>query len=296
MKLAKKSDIVIAYILLIILFIALLGLIYLKQNYNKETIDNIDNIDNVTNILSIDKIINDFNINTKIVNLKNEGITFNASKNDDNILLNYIKNNSNTSFEVNYTNGVLMLDVNNKDDYDIASLAFEVFFDNLCYFQGNSITDCDTTLSAINNNLLTDSALKISNLGNDSYFLTLDTNKQIEIYINNIISYNEETIVAIDDYDYNLTINNYMLSNFNIDYDQENNTLEFNYTLSKLSDNDKNIELILTIYDKDRQILDNNSTQVIDGSNFMMWKLDNINFDDVKYYSINIKEVANDAE
>lgn len=126
-KIVKKSSIILAWIILIILIISATLLTYIKffgpnENLEEHPIDNTTNSDNTTTSTSLEQIISNFNNKASSEEYQQKGITMNAKLTENVLTIEYKTTISNIYQFIFYTPSLtITIDntVNTQEFYDV---------------------------------------------------------------------------------------------------------------------------------------------------------------------------------
>lgn len=265
-KKREKTDIMLAYILIVILLGCILFIVYLKF-IKKEDNSNVD--DNTTeytvNYIKLDDIASDINNN---LNSKYSGI--NASVIDNSINVKY----GDIIYDIKLINNELEFKIDNNNK-ELSEDIYKEIIASVCTFYSNDRTGC---VNASNN---------VKNDNIDGYRFVNDT-----IYINitsgvtpvevvNKTVYSEETITDIDKVDYEINMNNKTISNIKVDMSDVDITIS--------GDLSSNGNVNVKIYDNDEKLLEEKSTDGENNFSISFEYNDNLNIDSIKKYSISIE-------
>ncbi len=302
MKVAKKSDVILAYILLVILIACLVGVVMVKLLYKPTSEEVLEEPKSLT----LQQIATSFNDSNLIPMLTLEDSTIKASVDGENLLIDFAYQDNQSQYTVEYVNNVLRMELK-LDEEDLeqslsnvlaSAIIYQILSVNLCTYQGNTNSVCYETIDAILNHNYKQEGLNYNNIDSDTLFMSIDTNIKIVPYQSNK-NYDEVTILDIDSKDYSLTLDNFKLSLPIISYDDEDKTLNFNYHLVDLKNNNRKFTLTLNLYDESDKLLktftsesDMNTIGVFSAS----FELKDISYDLVKKYSIDITEANSSTD
>ena len=265
-KKREKTDIMLAYILIVILLGCILFIVYLKF-IKKEDNSNVD--DNTTeytvNYIKLDDIASDINNN---LNSKYSGI--NASVIDNSINVKY----GDIIYDIKLINNELEFKIDNNNK-ELSEDIYKEIIASVCTFYSNDRTGC---VNASNN---------VKNDNIDGYRFVNDT-----IYINitsgvtpvevvNKTVYSEETITDIDKVDYEINMNNKNISNIKVD------VLDNKITISGDLSNNGNITVKL--YDDNDEVLDSKELESENNFSIDFEFNDILKIESIKKYSISIE-------
>lgn len=266
-KKREKTDIMLAYILIVILLGCILFIVYLKF-IKKEDNSNVD--DNTTeytvNYIKLDDIASDINNN---LNSKYSGI--NASVIDNSINVKY----GDIIYDIKLINNELEFKIDNNNK-ELSEDIYKEIIASVCTFYSNDRTGC---VNASNN---------VKNDNIDGYRFVNDT-----IYINitsgvtpvevvNKTVYSEETITDIDKVDYEINMNNKNISNIKVD------VLDNKITISGDLSNNGNITVKL--YDDNDEVLDSKELESENNFSIDFEFNDILKIESIKKYSISIEQ------
>lgn len=121
----KKSKIIIAWLVLIILILSTLGLTYIKffgknENIEEYPIDE-GNKESTSPVITkaLQTIVNNFNNNELIQQYQKNGTTMKASLNEENLLVEVTETNNMYSFNFEIPNLMIEIDQKNKEEFEL---------------------------------------------------------------------------------------------------------------------------------------------------------------------------------
>ena len=265
-KKREKTDIMLAYILIVILLGCILFIVYLKF-IKKEDNSNVD--DNTTeytvNYIKLDDIASDINNN---LNSKYSGI--NASVIDNSINVKY----GDIIYDIKLINNELEFNIDNNNR-ELSEDIYKEIIASVCTFYSNDRTGC---VNATNN-------VKNDNIDgyrfvNDTIYINI-TNGVTPVEVVNKTIYSEETIADIDNFDYEINMNDKVISNIKVDMSDVDITI--------IGDLSSSGNVTVKIYDNDEKLLEEKSTDGEYNFSISFEYNDNLNIDSIKKYSISIE-------
>ncbi len=262
----EKTDIMIAYVMIVVLVICILLVVYLKFIRKNDNNNNGNTTEYTVNYISLGTITSDINNN---LSSKYSGINANTGENSINV------NYGNILFDVKLINNELEFNMDN-DNKELSEDIYKEIVTSICSYYSNDRDGCKKGADAITfgNN---DTGIRFVN--NTMYISTTNGISPIS-NIDNVI-YTEETIADIDNFDYEINMNDKVISDINVDMSDVDITISGDLS----SSGNVNVK----IYDNDEKLLEEKSTDGENNFSISFEYNDNLNIDSIKKYSISIE-------
>lgn len=264
-KKREKTDIFLAYMLIIILLGAIFFVVYLKFIKNNKASDN-NTTEYVANYIKLDDVAS-FVLNN--LNNKYNGITTSVKENAINI------NYGDITYNVKLLNNELEFKMNN-DNSELSKDIYKEVVTSICSYYHNDIDGCKNSADNIKFGENTNGIRFV-----DQIMYISITNSIAPSEIEKTIAYNTETITSIDETDYKLNINDKTITDIKIEMIDTNITI-------KGTASDKGI-ITVKLYDASEQLLEKKSVNGDTNFSITFEYNDKINIDNIKKYSINIE-------
>ena len=265
-KKREKTDIMIAYAMIVILVICILIVVYLKFIRKDDSISNNDDTTEYTvNYVSMGTIANDINNN-----LKDSYNGINANASDKSININY----GDLLYDIKLNNNEIEFKVDN-DNRELSEAIYKEMIASICTYYSNDRTGCVNASNDITGN--TDGV----RFAGDNIYISI-TNSISPLNNNDKELYTEETITEIDNTNYELLLNDIGINNINIDM----GNIDISIT-GNISDNGK---VVVKLYDNDNNLLESKDVDSADNKFSINFTYnDKLVKDNIKKYSINIE-------
>lgn len=285
-KKREKIDIVLAYILIIILLGSIILVLYLK--FVRKTDEVVTPEEYTPTYISLNELSNLFNTSTLVANYTGNNANLSSSVMDNKLNVNYLKDESYISLDIELVNNELIVDYNDENKEVIEDIYIEIAT-IVCVYNGNVETDCRNTINSINNNNQIDGIRFAKNENNTT--VSIDIMKKIDIIDKTI--YNNVTSLELSNTDYILMLENTEINNINVINDGSN--VVFTGSVKSLNQ-DKVLSILVKIYGIDGELLDEKKYEYTDEnplngtSEFKIsFELnDKIKLEDVNKYSIEV--------
>ncbi len=263
-KKREKTDIMLAYILIVILLGCILFIVYLKF-IRKDNSSNENDISEYTvNYIKLEDIVNDINNN---LSSKYSGI--NGTFGENNISVKY----GDILFNIPVINNELEFNID-MDNKELSKDIYREIIASVCTYYSNDRTGCVNASKSVSNNT---NGIRFVN---DTIYINI-TSGVTPIETVNKITYEEETIIDIDNTDYELNINDIFINNIKVDM------LDTKITIS--GDISATGKVTVKLYDNDSELL---VSEELDSENNFSISFDyddKLNVESIKKYSISIE-------
>ena len=277
----EKTDTIIAYFLVVILLACILFMVYIKFIRTEDNTNVTDNV--ISSVITLDNISTSLTNSSLANRYTNDGATFNTSISDNLLNVSYVKDDVNINLNIPLVGNELQINFDGTND-DIITDIYKEIASIVCVYYGNSDQVCRNTIDSINDSSTT-SGIRFSTSG-DTKSVYIDITKSVDI--NSTVSYNTQTIVDIQNTDYNLTINQVKVSN--IEVNTSDSDIKFSGKLENIS-GDSNIKVVVKLYADDTNSIGEETKELAstDTSFEVAFTLDdNLKLDSIKKYSIDI--------
>lgn len=242
----EKFDIILAYILLVVLIGGIVFVLYLKFVSDKQETAPEEYTANYINLNDISSSLNSSILANRYMN---EGVNFNSTVSKDVLIVNYVKENVNLSFNIPVVNNELMINVN-KDYNAISTEIYKEIANIICVYYGNDETSCRNTLNNLDADVY---GIRFSTNGNNKVVYITITDS---IKVNDIKEYNTITKVGINETDYVLNISGFSIYNINIV--TSSNGIKFKGEIKRVTDSTSDVSVVVKIYDSGNKLLEEN--------------------------------------
>lgn len=271
----EKTDIVLAYILIIILLGAILIVLYLK--YFKEDND-IDQSEHTSNYITLETISAGLNSSSLV-----QTISLNSTFTENSINVNYNENEEVKELMIPLINNELEIIFPEEDNANVESIYKEIT-KTICVYYGNDENSCTSAIETIDNN--TTNGIRFENNGNNNViYINMMTSIDVANgeLTNNTLSLEDiskENTTSIQ-------IENVMVTNLE-------NTVSVEYNINNTSSNPFN--LTISLYDENDTLLEEKTKEyqdidAIPTSDILEFTLsDTLKLEMIKKYSITITE------
>ena len=261
-KKREKVDIIIAYILIAILICCILFVVYLK--FIKEDNSSNDNQNEyVVEHISLGVLANNINNN---LNSKYTGINATASENS--IAISY----GDFLYNIKLINNELEFNMNN-DNKELSEDIYKEITTSICNYYSNNVDGCKNSSNAI---VFGENITGIRFVNNIMYISVING-----ITPTDIISYTEETIIDIDNTNYELVLNNITISNIEVSMEDVNIIISGNISSEG--------NITVKLYNIDDELLGEKSITGDDNFSITFDYDDKLNIDSIKKYSISVE-------
>ena len=248
----EKFDIILAYILLVIISGAIIFVLYMKF-IKREEISTPEEY--IPNYISLNDISSSLKTSTLANRYLNEGVNFNSETTGDNILVTYVKDDTNVNLNIPLTRGEL--EINIEEEYEeITTEIYKEITNIICTFYGNTEEDCRSTIENINKENSVDGVRFDSN--ENKVYIT--TTKSIEL--NREIVYSEVTKTSINNTDYTLNLLETEINNITVN--TSDTEISFTGNIKRLNDNKDNLSVVVRLYDNQNNLLGENKEEYND--------------------------------
>lgn len=266
----------VAYVFLFILLGILGYFTYLKFSYveEKKEVNTVQ-----VNSVPLSTIANNYN---NVV--YDDGTVTSAKINGNNLSVTY----DNKEYAFSFVNGILKLNMVVNDNVDVNSLnkMFIDLVDAVSVSMGNAEKESYVTTNLIINNIYVNETVKVIKTNTDITYV-IDTTKNMVLYKASNV-YHDTSIVNINDKNFDVEINNIKLISPTIKFDNEKNV--YNVIFYVINSENKNANITVTLYDKEKKELAKQEVSASDIDNIINidFELNNFTEEDVIYYSLQI--------
>ena len=265
-KKREKTDIALAYMLIVILLGCILFMVYLKFIRKDSGIS--DNATEYTvNYMKLEDIASSINNN---LSSKYSGINANASENSINV------NYGDLLYTINVVNNELEFRINN-DNKEFSKDIYEEIITSICTYYNNDRDGCKSATESITFGNNVDG---VRFVGEDTLYINIASGVKIATD-NEVTTYTAETVVDITNMEYELNINNKKITDINVDVKDVSTTVSGN-----LSDKGN---VTVKLYDVNNELLEEKTMESENNFSISFEYNDKLNLDSIKKYSINIE-------
>lgn len=284
----EKVDIILAYIMLVILLLAIAFVVYIKF-FRKEEIA-VEKPNDDVNYITIANIVNSLNSSELVSDYLADGATFNATTLSSGIAIKYVKDNDTLNFDIPQIGNELLVTINNQNKVVATDIYKEIGI-IICTYYGNSRQACQKTIDNISGSSTTNGIRVEENADNKVVYL--DITKKIDVSTTPL-TYNEKTIVDMDDFNYSLVMNDVRIDD--LELENLDNSLKISGKVYNLMSDSISLDIVFTVYDENDNELKNNkysfadTNLLADSGDFEIAIEfdDTVNADSIKKYSIEI--------
>lgn len=279
-KKRERVDTILAYVLLVIIFGAILFILYLKFIKRDNNLDT--NPEEYTNnYITLDTISNRLNTSTLANKYSNDNATFNSMVSNNSLNITYTKDDTNIELVVNTLNTELEFTIT-EDNKIISEDIYKEVASIICEYYGNTMDSCRSTISKIDENNTIDGIRYVNDENN--ILVYVNTTRSIEV--ENIDTYTEVTKVALSKTNYVLRLDTEVIDNISVTT-SDNNIVFTGDVTSSIEDT---FNVIVTLYNNEYNILKEESNNITDNNSFNIeFTLDDtLNLENIKTYSISI--------
>ena len=282
----EKTDIILAYILIVILLAGIGIVLYLKYGDNRDNAK-VPN-EHVSNYITLDKISNSLNSSNLSSQLIADGATFTSTVNENNLIVNYSKEDTKLDLTIPLIDNELEINIK-EENKDLITQIYKEIMTIICTYYGNDANSCTTAIKEINS---TEEGIRfVNDENNNIVYINIMKSIDVSKYSN---TNSQNTLSLIDISNENTT--NVLVSNVNIT--NSTDTININYQIEfKDQASANNFSLNIALYDESDTLLEEQTKEYIK-EDITNPKTDTISFnlDDtvklekIKKYSINIIE------
>lgn len=255
----EKFDTILAYVLIVILLGAILFILYLKFMREEEVKEPTEY---VPNYISLSDISNSFNSSSLVSGYMNDNVTLSSSVLDNSLIVNYVKDDSNISFNFNTVGNELVVNYG-EDNNVIGTDIYKEVASIICVYYGNAESDCRSVLSNVNEDSSVDGIRLVKVENTTSVYI--DYTKGL--FVNNSSGiYTTVTSVGLDEVNYVVNMFDTEVNNINVVSDDTG--IKVSGSVNRLTDNRSNITILVKLYDANGTEITSGS-QIFDENNFM---------------------------
>lgn len=261
----EKTDIMLAYILIVVLTLGIIFILYLKFIKNKDVNDEVPT-EYTVNSITLNDIANSLSSN-----LSSSYNTLTALANENSILVSY--------GDINYTiplvNNELVFTIDN-DNQELSKDIYTEVLASVCTFYRNDREGCKNAASSVSEDI---SITGVRFADNNVYITILNSISPIETPT--VPIYNTEIDTNIDTA-FEVEMNNTKISNIVIDTtDKVTVTGDITYTGDKTSS-----KVTVKLYDENSTLLEEKSIDAEDKFSIIFEYSDTLKIENVKKYSV----------
>lgn len=261
----EKTDIMLAYILIVVLTLGIIFILYLKFIKNKDVKDEVPT-EYTVNSITLNDIANSLSSN-----LSSSYNTLTALANENSILVSY--------GDINYTiplvNNELVFTIDN-DNQELSKDIYTEVLASVCTFYRNDREGCKNAASSVSEDI---SITGVRFADNNVYITILNSISPIETPT--VPIYNTEIDTNIDTA-FEVEMNNTKISNIVIDTtDKVTVTGDITYTGDKTSS-----KVTVKLYDENSTLLEEKSIDAEDKFSIIFEYSDTLKIENVKKYSV----------
>lgn len=238
----EKFDTILAYILLVIILLAIGLIVYLKFIRKVETVPE----ERENNYITLNDISNNLNNSLLANKYRNDGVEFSSNVQNNNLMLNYTKQDNGIVLGIKPVGNELEIAIT-EDNKEVVEEIYKEIACIICTYYGNSEDSCRNALSSVDENSSI-SGIRFVNTDNNKY-VYIETTKSIEV--SNKLVYNEVTKVDLSNNNYELNIDNVNIKNINVITNEEAITI----TGRAESSESANITILATLYGENDEAL-----------------------------------------
>lgn len=261
-KKREKTDIMLAYILIVILVGCILFVLYLKFIKNDDDEDVIPE-EHIVERITLSSIASSINSS---LNSKYDGIS--AADNEDSIDIKY----GELSYNIKLINNELEFNIDN-DNKELSEDIYKEIVISICNYYNDNADGC----KRVSNNIKYGEDITGIRFVNDIIYINV-TNS---VTPSDITSYVEETITDIDNTNYELSMNDINVSNIKVDEGDVSVTISGNIS--------KEGNVTVKLYNSDSELLEEKSATGNENFSITFDYDDKLNIDSIKKYSISIE-------
>ena len=266
-KKREKTDIMLAYMLIVILLGCILFVLYLKFiKKDNSSNNNEDIIEYTVNYIKLDDIVTSLNNN---LNGKYSGIRANAGDNSINISY------GDLLYDIKLVNNELEFNMDN-DNKELSEDIYKGIVTSICSYYNNDIDRCK---NAAENITYGSNESGIRFVGNTMYISTTTSVTPMDVIEKTI--YTIESITDIDNTDYEIQMNNKIINDIKVDMG------DISIVISGNISNNGNVTVKL--YDNDKNLLEEKSSNGDNSFSISFDYNDKLNIESIKKYSISIE-------
>ena len=282
----EKTDIILAYILIVILLAGIGIVLYLKYGSSQDN-TKVPN-EHVSNYITLDKISNSLNSSNLSSKLIADGATFTSTVNENNLIVNYSKEDTKVDLTIPLIDNELEINIK-EENKDLITQIYKEIMNIICTYYGNDSNSCTAAIKEVNS---TEDGIRFVNDENNN-IVYINIMKSIDVSkYSNTNSTNTLSLADISkENTSNILVNNVSITsgtdvinvNYQVEFKDQNLANNFSVNIALYDDNDTLLEEQTKEY-----IKEDITSPKIDTISFNLD--DTLKLDNIKKYSINITE------
>lgn len=282
----EKTDIILAYILIVILLAGIGIVLYLKYGSSQDN-TKVPN-EHVSNYITLDKISNSLNSSNLSSKLIADGATFTSTVNENNLIVNYSKEDTKVDLTIPLIDNELEINIK-EENKDLITQIYKEIMNIICTYYGNDANSCTATIKEVNS---TEDGIRfVNDENNNIVYINIMKSIDVSKYSN---TNNTNTLSLADiskENTSNILVNNVSITsgtdvinvNYQVEFKDQNLANNFSVNIALYDDNDTLLEEQTKEYTKE-----DITSPKIDTISFNLD--DTLKLDNIKKYSINITE------
>ena len=143
----EKTDIILAYILIVILLAGIGIVLYLKYGSSQDN-TKVPN-EHVSNYITLDKISNSLNSSNLSSKLIADGATFTSTVNENNLIVNYSKEDTKVDLTIPLIDNELEINIK-EENKDLITQIYKEIMNIICTYYGNDANSCTAAIKEVN--------------------------------------------------------------------------------------------------------------------------------------------------
>ena len=263
-KKREKTDIMLAYMLIIILLGCILFVVYLKFIKKDNSISDNGTTEYTVNYIKLSDIVSNINNN---LSGKYSGIS--ATSVDNNITISY----GDLLYDVKLINNELEFKVDNNNR-ELSEDIYKEIIAAVCTYYSNDRTGCVNASNSIDSNT---SGIR---LVNDTVYINITSGVTPVETVRKTV-YAAETVTSINNTDYEINMNDRIINNIMIDMNDTKITISGEISSSGI--------VAVKLYDADNKELDSKKLESENNFSISFDYNDKLNINSVKKYSISVE-------
>lgn len=282
----EKTDIILAYILIVILLAGIGIVLYLKYGSSQDN-TKVPN-EHVSNYITLDKISNSLNSSNLSSKLIADGATFTSTVNENNLIVNYSKEDTKVDLTIPLIDNELEINIK-EENKDLITQIYKEIMNIICTYYGNDANSCTAAIKEVNS---TEDGIRFVNDENNN-IVYINIMKSIDVSkYSNTNSANTLSLADISkENTSNILVNNVSITsgtdvinvNYQVEFKDQNLANNFSVNIALYDDNDTLLEEQNKEYTKE-----DITSPKIDTISFNLD--DTLKLDNIKKYSINITQ------
>ena len=282
----EKTDIILAYILIVILLAGIGIVLYLKYGSNQDN-TKVPN-EHVSNYITLDKISNSLNSSNLSSKLIADGATFTSTVNENNLIVNYSKEDTKVDLAIPLIDNELEINIK-EENKDLITQIYKEIMNIICTYYGNDENSCTAAIKEVNS---TEDGIRfVNDENNNIVYINIMKSIDVSKYSNT----NSTNTLSLSDISKentsNILVNNVSITsgtdvinvNYQVEFKDQNLANNFSVNIALYDDNDTLLEEQAKEY-----IKEDITSPKIDTISFNLD--DTLKLDNIKKYSINITE------